>query len=172
MTTMPAEKKTLFAQMRYNYAMTTEKRAFHAFWTSLVPRSNRRTGFSIRGATKRPFIAFDLVGFRFSYRIDYDAPDAEVAFHIVRSDDDDIYDELLQRRAEIETAFGAPLRWLPAAPVPGNSWPSPAIVAEIACPALRHLSEEQWPGVQDRMIDAMVRLERAIAPQVQQWLPE
>jgi hypothetical protein len=152
--------------------MTTEKHVFEAFWANLIPRSNRRTGFSIGRATKRPFIAFDLVGFRFSYQIDYDAPDAEDAFHIVRSDGDDIYGYLLQRRAEIETAFGGPLCWLPAAPVPGNSWPSPALVVEIACPALRDLSEEQWPEVQDRMIDAMVRLERAVALQVQRWLPE
>ncbi len=89
--------------------MTTEDRSFEAYWASLVPRSNRRTGFSIRRATKRPFVAFDLVGFRFSYRIDYDTPNAQVAFHIVRSDSDDIYGHLLQRRAEIEIAFGGSL---------------------------------------------------------------
>jgi hypothetical protein len=169
---MLSGKKTLVAQMRYNHAMTTEKHALEAFWASLIPRSNRRTGFRVRQATKRPFIAFDLVGFRFSYQIDYNAPNAQVAFHIVRSDGDDIYAYLLQRRAEIETAFGAPLRWLAAAPVPGNSWPSPALVAKIVCPALRDLPGGDWPKVQDRMIDAMVQLERAIAPQVQQWLPE
>jgi hypothetical protein len=90
----------------------------------------------------------------------------------VRSDGDDIYDYLLQRRAEVETAFGSSLRWLPAAPVPENSGPAPALVAKIVCPALRDLPQEDWPEVQDRLIDAMVRLERAIAPQVQQWLPE
>jgi Domain of unknown function (DUF4268) len=152
--------------------MTIEDRSFEAFWASLVPRSNRRTGFSVRRATKRPFVAFDLVGFRFSYQIDYNTPNAEVAFHIVRSDGDDIYGYLLQRRAEIETAFGGSLRWLTAAPVPGNRWPSPALVATIVCPALRDLPHEDWPEVQDRMIDAMVRLERAVAPQVQRWLPE
>src|SRR5687767_4627209 len=87
-------------------AMTSEDRSFGAFWASLVPRSNRRTGFSVRRATKRPFVAFDLVGFRFSYRIDDNTPNAQVAFHIVRSDGDEIYDYLLQRRAEVEAAFG------------------------------------------------------------------
>lgn len=152
--------------------MTAGDRSFEAFWASLVPRSNRRTGFSVRRATKRPFVAFDLVGFRFSYEIDYSAPNARVAFHIVRSDGDDIYGYLLQRRAEIEIAFGGPLRWLAAAPVPGNSGPSPALMVEIVCPALRDLPREHWPEVQERMIDAMVRLERAVAPQVQSWLPE
>jgi hypothetical protein len=152
--------------------MTTEDRSFEAFWASLVPRSNRRTGFRVRRATKRPFIAFDLVGFRFSYQLDYNAPNAQVAFHLVRSDGDDIYGYLLQRRAEIETAFGGSLRWLPIAPVPENSGQSPALIATIVCPALRDLPHEHWPEVQDRMIDAMVRLERAVAPQVHQWLPE
>ena len=152
--------------------MTTEDRSFEAFWASLVPRSNRRAGFRVRRATKRPFVAFDLVGFRFSYQINYNTPNAQVAFHIVRSDSDDIYGYLLQQRDEIETAFGGPLRWQPAAPVPGNSWPSPALVATIVCPALRDLPREHWPEVHDRMIDAMVRLERAVAPQVQRWLPE
>jgi hypothetical protein len=169
---MLSGKKTSVAQMRYNHAMLTEKHALEAFWTSLVPGSNRRTGFRVRRATKRPFVAFDLVGFRFSYQIDNDTPNAQVASHIVRSDGDDIYAYLLQRRTEIETAFGGSLRWLPAAPVPGNSGPSPALVATIVCPALRDLPRGDWPEVQDRMIDAMVRLERAIAPQVQQWLPE
>jgi hypothetical protein len=152
--------------------MSSEDRSFGAFWASLVPHSNRRTGFSVRRATKRPFVTFDLVGFRFSYQIDYSAPNAQVAFHIVRSDGDDIYSYLLRRRAEIETAFGGSLRWLPAAPVPGNSGPSPALIVEIVCPALEDLPRDHWPEIQDRMIDAMVRLERAVAPQVQRWLPE
>lgn len=149
-----------------------EDRSYHAFWSRLVLRSNRRTDFSIRRATKRSWIAFDLVGFRFSYRIDQKTPNAYVFLSIVRSDADSIYQHMLRHRIQIEQAFGGPLRWLSAAPVPENSEPSPALCATIASPPLKDLPQEQWEEVQCQMIDAMARLEDAVTPQVQSWLPD
>jgi hypothetical protein len=42
----------------------------------------------------------------------------------------------------------------------------------MACPSLRELDRESWSAVQSQMIDAMVRLERAVAPYFQRWLDE
>lgn len=142
------------------------------FWSTLLPQSNRRTGFSIRHAGKRDFVYFQLVGFQFSYQLDWLNPDATIAFTIVRSDGDEIFAHLLQQRDQIEADFGGLLRWLKAFPVPGNAHPSPALVANVACPGLRDLPRAQWPTVQTQMIDAMVRLEKAVAPQVAVWLPD
>lgn len=152
--------------------MTEEVISFKAFWETLLPQSNRCTGFSIRHAGKRNFVYFQLVGFQFSYQLDWFKPDATIAFTLVRSDGEEIFEHLLVRRAQIEADFGGTLRWLRAFPVPGNTYPSPALVASVPCPGLRDLPRDQWSAVQAQMIDAMVRLEQAVAPQVVAWLPD
>lgn len=65
--------------------MPEDLNVYTAFWEGLVPQSNRRTGFSIRGARKRDLISYQLVGFQFSYQRDWLKPDATMAFTIVRS---------------------------------------------------------------------------------------
>jgi hypothetical protein len=54
--------------------MPEDLNVYAAFWETLVPQSNRRTGFSIRGARKRDFISYQLVGFQFSYHLDWLKP--------------------------------------------------------------------------------------------------
>ena len=146
--------------------------AYLAFWETLLPESNRRTGFSIRGARKRDFISFQLVGFQFSYRLEWLKPNGTIAFTIVRSDADEIFEHLLQRRDRIEADVGEALRWVQAFPVPGNAHPSPALLMRVACLGLRDLPRAEWPAVQAQMIEAMVRLEQAVAAHVAAWLPE
>ncbi len=152
--------------------MPEELNTYSAFWETLVPQSNRSTGFSIRGARKRNFISYQLVGFQFSYQLDWLKPNATMAFTIVRSDADEIFEHLLQRRDTIEADFGEALRWVQACAVPGTAHPSPALVTRVACLGLRDLPRTDWPAVQAQMIDAMVRLEQAVAPHVAAWLPE
>jgi hypothetical protein len=145
---------------------------YSEFWEALVPQSNRCTGFSIRRARKGGFISYQFVGFQFSYQLDWFKPNATMAFTIVRSDADEIFEHLLQRRDMIEADFGEALGWVQAFSVPGNAHPSPALVTRVACPGLRDLQRADWPRVQAQMIDAMVRLEQAVAPHVAAWLPE
>ncbi len=152
--------------------MPEDLNAYMAFWEALVPQSNRRTGFSIRRARKRDFISYQLVGFQFSYQLDWLKPNATIAFTIVRSDADEIFEHLLQRRDTIEADFGEALRWVQAFAVPGNAHPSPALVTRVACLGLRDLPRADWSAVQAQMIDAMVRLEQAVAPHAAAWLPE
>jgi hypothetical protein len=152
--------------------MPEDLNAYTSFWEALLPQSNRRTGFSLRRARKRDFISYQLVGFQFSYQLGWFKPNATIAFTIVRSDADEIFEHLLQRRDTIEADFGEALRWVQAFPVPGNTHPSPALVTRVACLSLRDLPRVDWPAVQAQMIDAMVRLEQAVAPHVAAWLPE
>jgi hypothetical protein len=58
--------------------MSEDGISFKAFWETLLPQSNRRTGFSNRHARKRNFIYYQLVGFQFSYQIDWFKPDATI----------------------------------------------------------------------------------------------
>jgi hypothetical protein len=152
--------------------MSEDGISFKAFWETLLPQSNRRTGFSIRHAGKRNFIYYQLVGFQFSYQIDWFKPDATIAFTLVRSDGEEIFEHLSAHRIQIEADFGGALRWVQAFPVPGDTYPAPALVTSVPCLGLHDLPRDQWPALQLQMIDAMVRLEQAVAPQVVTWLPD
>ena len=72
-----------------------------------------------------------------------------------------IFDELFSHKAEIEAAFGEPLDWQP-------------LEGRRACRIAYHIpgtglkNEEAWPELQDRMIDAMIRFEKALRPWVKQ----
>ncbi|EFH89176.1 DUF4268 domain-containing protein [Ktedonobacter racemifer] len=145
---------------------------YHAFWASLLPRSNRQTGFSLRSPTRRSSVEFCRVGFCFRYRLEYNAPNALVEFALLRSDSEQIYESLVRWREQIDEAFGGSLLWLRETQHAEHSWPHPALAWTIACPGLRDLDREAWPSIQSQMIDAMVRLERAVVPHLQRWLEE
>jgi hypothetical protein len=151
--------------------MPEELRVCAALWEALVPpRMPHR--LLIRGARKGDFISYQLVGFQFSYHLDWLKPNATMAFTIVRSDADEISEHLLQRRDTLEVDYGEALGWVQAFAVPGNAHPSPALLTRVACLSLRDLPHADWPAVQAQMIDALVRLEQAVAPHVAAWLPE
>jgi len=141
---------------------------YHAFWASLLPQSNRQTGFSLRSPTRRSSVEFCRVGLCFHYRLEYDTPNALVECALLRSDGEQIYHSLVRRRKQINDAFGGSLLWRRDAHSSQHPWPYHG----IACPSLRELVHESWSAVQSQMIDAMVRLERAVAPYLQRWLEE
>ena len=145
---------------------------YYAFWASLLPQSNRQTGFSLRSPTRRSYVEFCRVGFCFRYRLEYDAPNALVEFALLRSDGEQIYNILVRRQKQINEAFGGSLLWLREAHSSEHPWPYPALAWKIACSSLRDLHRESWPTIQSQMIDAMVRLERAVVPYLQRWLEE
>ncbi len=70
-----------------------------------------------------------------------------------------IFDALHTHKEEIETAFGAPLDWQ-------------RLEGRRASRISYHLSDgglanrERWPEIQDAMIDAMIRLEKAFSPYI------
>ena len=74
---------------------------YYDFWASLLPRSNRQTGFSLRSPTRRPYVEYCRVGFCFRYRLEYDTPNALVECALVRSDGEQIYNSLVRRRKQI-----------------------------------------------------------------------
>jgi len=145
---------------------------YHDFWASLLPQSNRQTGFSLRSPTRRPFVQFERFGFCFRYHLASDVPDVTVAFVLGRSDGDQIYTALVRQRTQIEADFGGPLRWLRQAHDPTDQGLSPALLWALPCSPLRELDRSQWPALQAQMIDAMVRLERAVVPHLAKWLNE
>jgi hypothetical protein len=152
--------------------MSEAGQSYHAFWASLLPQSNRQTGFSLRSPTRRSYVEFCRVGFCFHYRLEYDTPNARVEFALLRSDAEQIYNSLIRQRKQIDEAFGGSLLWLRDAHSSERSESYHALAWTIICPGLRDLDRESWPTVQWQMIDAMVRLERSVVPYLQRWLEE
>ncbi len=93
-------------------SMSDSGQTYHAFWASLLPQSNRQTGFSLRSPTQRSFVEFCRLGFCFRYRLEYDTPNAHIEFALLRSDGEHIYNCLVRRRKQINDAFSGPLLWL------------------------------------------------------------
>ena len=152
--------------------MSEPGQTYYAFWASLLQQSNHQTGFSLRGPTRRSSVEYCRVGLCLRYRLEYDTPNALVECALLRSDGEQIYHSLVRRRKQINDAFGGSLLWLRDAHSSEHPWPYHAIAWTIARPSLRELKRESWSAVQSQMIDAMVRLERAVAPYLQRWLEE
>jgi Domain of unknown function (DUF4268) len=152
--------------------MSDISQTYHDFWASLLPLSNRQTGFSMRSPTRRSYVEYCRVGFCFRYRLEYDTPNACVEFALLRSDGEQIYNSLIRRRKQIDEAFGGSLLWLRDAHSSERSKSYHALAWTIICPGLRDLDRESWPTVQWQMIDAMVRLERSVVSYLQRWLEE
>ncbi len=72
-----------------------------------------------------------------------------------------IFDELITHRTEIEAAFGEPLDWQ-------------RLEGRRACRVAYHIEgiglkdEDHWPQLQDKMIAAMIRFEKAFRPWIKQ----
>jgi Domain of unknown function (DUF4268) len=65
---------------------------------------------------------------------------------------------LKKHRAEIEREFGAPLEWYEPEGVRLCR-----VIHEVKAGGYRD-EEAKWPEIQDAIIDAMVRLEKALRP--------
>ena len=131
---------------------------YHAFWASLLPQSNRQTGFSLQSPTRRSYVEYCRVGFCFRYRLEYDTPNALVEFALLRSDGEQIYKSLVRRRKQIDEAFGGSLLWQRDAQSSEHPWPYPALPGRLPAQVYESLDRESWPSIQSQMIDAMVRL--------------
>jgi hypothetical protein len=70
----------------------------------------------------------------------------------------DIFDRLHKHKGEIETAFGGPLSWQRL-----DDKQCCRIAYSTAAGGYRS-DESEWPTIQDTMIDAMMRLEKALMP--------
>jgi CBS domain-containing protein len=133
------------------------------FWAQLLEQANQKTLLHSRispstqnwlntGAGKG--------GLALQYRIR--VSDAEVGLRIRRGDVAEskrIFDALQANREEIEQAFGDSLEWLRQDNIKA-SW----IRYVISDGGL--LDREDWAEIQRRMVDAMIRLERALKPEI------
>lgn len=138
------------------------------FWTELLERSKGRTKlFANRKPDKGSWMGTSagMSGLNFNYGIWKDAGGG-VELYIDRGKESEaenlaIFRALLSKRQEIEAAFGRELDWQE---LPGKR----------ACRICYRIREggwahpDSWATLIDGMIDAMIRLDRALRPELQQ----
>ena len=133
------------------------------FWRGLLERARPRT--KLHGSispSKENYLGASagIPGLSYAYLIRQ--RDSDVVLYIWRGKDskaenERIFDKLLQHKDQIDAAFGTALDW-------------ERLEQRDVC-RIKHTltsggsqSEENWPEIQDDMIDAMIRLEAAFRP--------
>ena len=138
------------------------------FWTQLLERAQERTPLyanispsergDIRTAAGERGLTFNCVIGMHTSRIElYIDRDTDAD-----SDNEEIFDTLEESKADIENAFGEPLEWQR---LEGRR--ACRISQQFALGGYRD-NEEEWPEIQDAMIDGMIRLEAALRPYIGQ----
>jgi len=126
------------------------------FWTELLERANEKTRLHSRISPSRDsWISAAVSGVGFNYYLLMKS--ARIEVYINTSDRDQnkrIFDKLQERREQIEAVFGEDLDWQRL-----DDRKASRIAWEISGGGLA--DEASWPELQVRMIDGMVRLEKA-----------
>jgi hypothetical protein len=150
------EKKKEWAERHHNRL---------EFWTGLLERSKDRTKlFSNVSPGRYQWIGTGAgkSGVSFNYGILYDWGSAEMYIdhdHDTGKKNKAIFDALYSQRAEIEAEFGEPLEW-------------ERLDDKRACRIRKRFTDgglakpETWPGLQDAMTGAMMRLDKALRPRL------
>jgi len=141
-------------------ARTAREQILLNFWAHLIERSRATTPlFANRSAPDGPWISAALgkTGFWLSLSLTKEWACVECNIRPSKEADKnkEAFQALLAQKEEIERVFGAPLDW-EELPDKISSRISVSIDGGWLTP------QEKWPRLQDQMIDAVVRLERAL----------
>jgi len=134
------------------------------FWEQLLDKAKRHTSLHANiSPSKENWVSTGagVSGLALSYVIRMN--DAQVELYIDRCDKEEnkgIYDELLAGKERVEQAFGGPLDWQRL-----DERRASRVRFVLDDAGLR--SGEGWTQIQDAMIGAMVRLEKAFKPEIQ-----
>jgi len=137
------------------------------FWTSLLERAKAKTKLHANvspGQSSYIGASAGKQGLSFTYTIKQHQ--AGVELYIDGGKDSDaenrtIFDQLAAHREEIEKAFGGPLEWMR----PEDS--RFCRVRYVVNKGGYRDEQNKWPDIDDAMIDAMTRLEKALRPHIQ-----
>ena len=154
------------AQQEENRRAETERDSmFRRFWRPLIERSKVRTSrFAGRTETKGNWIGTSIRnGFHLNFVLT--KHDSRVECYVDLGEDSDdrnlaALKALEEQRTAIETAFGDQLEWQ-------------ELPDKRACRISKTLEggwltpEVEWPALQDRLVDQMARLEKALALPIQ-----
>lgn len=142
------------------------------FWESLLALGEGKTPLHARmSPSERSYIGTSvgisgLSGLGFWYNVSKHG--SRVELYISRpnvSVNKRMFDELLSHKDEIETIFGEPLLWQRL------ETKQPCRIAYEMSIGGYKSDESEWQTIQSVMIDAMVRLERALSPFIPKLIP-
>jgi hypothetical protein len=144
----------------------TRQQILRKFWEQFIERSKLRTELMAgRNPTSEQWLSAGVgrAGFSLTASLTSDTSKAECYINPPGGAEksDAAFAALQARKIEIETQFGEPLEWQD---LPGR----------IACRICKMLPggwqspETEWPAIQDRLIDCLVRLERALKAPIQE----
>lgn len=136
------------------------------FWTGLLERASSKTDLHASispGQYHWIGTGAGVSGLAYNYAITKNAGTVELYIDRgkgSKAENKRIFDTLRESREEIETAFGEELDWQ-------------RLDSKRACRIARSFShvgyrndESEWPDLQDQLIDAMIRLEKALSPEI------
>jgi hypothetical protein len=135
------------------------------FWKQLLEKSREKTGlFSNVSPSKECWLTTGAgkSGLGYVYVILMDS--ARIELYIDTGDankNKKIYDELHKKKQEIETDFGEELEWQRL-----DDKRASRIAKIVTSRGLKDIDD--WPSIQDKMIDAMIRFEKALTKHIRQ----
>jgi hypothetical protein len=147
-------------EQRERKEKTEQNTQHYKFWESLLAIAKRKSNLHDNASpTNRDGICIkNIRGLKFHHVIN--RYDGRIEFYIERADaamNKRTFDELIQHKSEIDAAFGEPLSWerLDA----GKA----SRVGYYFKGGYKN-DESEWHSIQEKMVDSMIRLEKAISP--------
>jgi hypothetical protein len=133
------------------------------FWSQLLEQAKERTSLHARiSPGKENWISAGAgrsgLGFNYVIRMS----DAQVELYIDKGEAEankDIFDQLIANKEQIEAAYGEPLDWQRL-----DDRRASRICHRLTTGGLA--DRDRWLDIQEAMIDAMVRLEKALKPYI------
>lgn len=130
----------------------------HRFWATLLERAKGRTDIHANiSPSYGPWLT-GRIG-RSGFSISYGVRKFDNSVYLWITNNKPAFDALMADKEAIEAEFGAPLLWVEAEGQIGR-------MIEYRDNGGYRSAFEEWPAIQDRMIDAMIRLDKALRPRV------
>ncbi len=160
----PTEEGRKVGQIKKNIAERSE--LWQRFWTQLLDKAKTKTKLHATispGKVHWIGTGAGMRGLAYNYVVWQDSAAAELYIDRGKDAGDEnkaIFDALAVEKDAIETAVGRPIEWQRLDAKRASR--IRITLTEGGCQD----DEAKWPAIQDAMIDAMVRLEKALAPRI------
>lgn len=133
------------------------------FWAQLLDRANAKTPLhSGRSPGQDTWLnaGSGKSGIEYQYHIRTDNAQVGLRLRLPTTEETkQLFDALLARKDTIEQAFGGQLEWM-------RQDDTRMSMIRIFLAGGGWQDRDRWPEIQDRMVDAMVRLEKALRPHI------
>lgn len=156
-------------QVEERKSQSKRRELFAKFWGQTIERAQSRTTLlTSRNGTADQVLGCGIgrSGFRLNLKLTQDSSFVTCFMRLSGGEEvtTQAYKSLLAQKDQIEADFGGPLEW---EQLPGK------LESRIrkSLPGGWQTPQEEWPIIQDRIIDTLVRMDRALRRPIQEWNP-